>query len=84
MPLEKSRVNQIIPEEIDRRDAPMIITWRETLSYLLRLGVSAGKPVLILGAGANALSFVALSCNLGARVWVVAAFKNRHGFRNIP
>ena len=80
----KSRVNQIIPEEIDSRDAPMIITWRETLSYLLRLGVSAGKRVLILGAGANALSFVALSCNLGARVWVVGSLQKQAWFQKYP
>lgn len=54
----KNRVNKVIPEQIDPKDCPMIITWRETLSYFNRLNVAKGANVLIAGSGANSLSFV--------------------------
>ncbi len=60
------RVNQVIPPDIEPRGATMIITWRETLSYLTRLGVPAGGKVLVLGSGGNGLSFVAHAAHLGA------------------
>jgi threonine dehydrogenase-like Zn-dependent dehydrogenase len=44
----------------------MIITWRETLSYISRLGVHPGDNVLIIGSGGNGLSFTAHAKNLGA------------------
>lgn len=55
---EKARVQKVIPPFVDERDAPMIITWRETLSYANRLGLRHGDTVLIAGSGANALAFV--------------------------
>ncbi|MBR5754794.1 MAG: alcohol dehydrogenase catalytic domain-containing protein [Erysipelotrichaceae bacterium] len=54
----KNRVNKVIPEDIDPKDCPMIITWRETLSYFNRLNVPKGANVLITGSGANSLAFV--------------------------
>ncbi len=60
------RVNQILPHGIDPRVGPMVITWRETLSYLLRLGCKAGQSVLVIGSGGNGLSFAAHAVNLGA------------------
>ncbi len=77
---ERSRVNQIIHPEIDERTAPMIITWRETLSYLRRLGVKAGDRILLLGSGANALSFAAHACASGAAVTVVGSQKRKSVF----
>ncbi len=62
----KSRVNQIIPDGINPAAAPMIITWRETLSYIRRMGVTRGKKVLILGSGANAIAFTAHASYIGA------------------
>jgi threonine dehydrogenase-like Zn-dependent dehydrogenase len=44
----------------------MMITWRETCSYLLRLGVQKGSRVLVLGSGGNGFSFACLSRALGA------------------
>ena len=81
---ERSRVNQIIHPEIDARMAPMIITWRETLSYIRRLGLKAGYRLLLLGSGANALSFAALACNLGAEVTVGGSQKRRGNFECLP
>ena len=60
------RVNQVVPPEIDPRDATLIITWRETLSFATRMGVCKGASVLVLGSGGNGLSFVSMSKALGA------------------
>ena len=60
------RVNQIVPEGIPPAAATMIITWRETLSYLSRMGFSSGMRLLVLGSGGNGLSFVAHAANMGA------------------
>jgi threonine dehydrogenase-like Zn-dependent dehydrogenase len=60
------RINQIIPPEIDPRAATMIITWRETLSYLTRMGVGSGAATLVIGSGGNGLAFVSHAANAGA------------------
>jgi len=62
------RVNQVLPPEIDPRAATMFTTWRETLSYITRLGVGAGARVLVIGSGGNGLSYVTHAANLGAAV----------------
>lgn len=80
----RSRVNQIIHPAIGEREAPMIITWRETLSYSRRLGVGPGKRLLLVGSGANALSFAAHACNLDAQVTVVGSLKKRESFMKLP
>ncbi len=78
----KSRVNKVIPDSVDERAAPMIITWRETLSYTNRLGVGRGDNVLIVGSGANALAFVAHCVYAGAGVTVVGnAARNADALR---
>jgi threonine dehydrogenase-like Zn-dependent dehydrogenase len=63
---EASRINQLIPASYDPAASTMMITWRETLSYIRRLGVGSGSRVLVLGTGGNALAFVAHARNLGA------------------
>ena len=78
------RVNQIIHPSIDEKTAPMLITWRETLSYTNRIGVTAGKTVVVIGSGANALSFVAHCCNLGATVIAVGSPSREQTFRSFP
>ncbi|MFM8356282.1 MAG: zinc-binding dehydrogenase [Gammaproteobacteria bacterium] len=59
-------VNQVLPGDVDPAAAPMMITWRETYSYLTRLGVAAGASLLILGSGGNGFSFAVLARLLGA------------------
>lgn len=69
LPSEKwsgNRVNQVVPPGIDPRAATMIITWRETFSYLSRMGLGNGVSLLVVGSGGNGLSFLAHACNLGA------------------
>ena len=80
----KSRVNQIIHPAIDEKTAPMIITWRETLSYDRRIGVGPGTRVLLVGSGANALAHAANCCNLGADVTAVGSLKRQASFEALP
>jgi L-iditol 2-dehydrogenase len=71
------RVNQVIPEDIDPRSATMIITWRETLSYLTRMGLKTGNSLLVIGSGGNGLSFVTHAANLGASPVVMVGSQPR-------
>jgi threonine dehydrogenase-like Zn-dependent dehydrogenase len=57
----------LLPPDFDPRAATMIITWRETLSFALRMGVHEGASVLVLGSGGNGLSFIRMAKVLGAR-----------------
>jgi threonine dehydrogenase-like Zn-dependent dehydrogenase len=68
------RVNQVLPAGIDPRVAPMFTTWRETLSYVTRMGMGPRSRVLVVGSGGNGLSFAAHAVLLGApSVWMVGA-----------
>ena len=78
------RVNQIIHPDISEKTAPMLITWRETLSYTNRIGVREGKTVLLIGSGANALAFAAHCCNLGAKTIVVGSASREQVFHTFP
>ena len=60
------RRQQIVPPDIDPAHATMIITWRETFSYITRMGLEAGASLLVLGSGGNGLSFAAHGANLGS------------------
>ena len=60
------RINQIVPPDIDPAAATMFITWRETLSYLKRMGLSSGSRVLITGSGGDGLAFAVHAKNLGS------------------
>lgn len=71
------RVNQIIPPDIDPAAATMFITWRETLSYLKRMGVSSGSCVLVTGSGGDGLAFAAHAKNLGGKKVVITGNSGR-------
>lgn len=60
------RINQVLPHDFDAAKATMIITWRETLSYLTRMGVGPGSTLLVIGSGGNGLAFAAHAHNRGA------------------
>lgn len=60
------RTNQVIPADLDPRACCMLITWRETLSYVCRMGLGRGSRVLVIGSGGNGLAFAAHARNLGA------------------
>jgi len=59
-------VQQILPPDIDPAAGTLFITWRETLSYTMRMGIRAGAAVLVVGSGGNGLAFAAHARNLGA------------------
>lgn len=66
------RVNQVIPEGvIDPMDAVMIITWRENMSWINRMGVKAGEKAAVIGSGANGISIAACAALKGAEVTVI-------------
>ncbi|MCP1103012.1 threonine dehydrogenase-like Zn-dependent dehydrogenase [Aequitasia blattaphilus] len=66
------RVNQVIPEGvIDPLDATMIITWRENLSWINRMGVTQDEKVLVVGSGANGISIAACAAIRGGQVVVI-------------
>ena len=63
------RIHQIVPARIDPAGAPMIITWRETLTYLTGAGARPGDDRLIIGSGGTGIAFAAHVANLGAGRW---------------
>ncbi len=71
------RVNQVVPGGIGDAAATMIITWRETLSYFRRMGVSSSDNLLIVGTGGNAMAYIKHAANLGVRQLVVLGSQSR-------
>jgi L-iditol 2-dehydrogenase len=71
------RINQLLPADFDPAGATMIITWRETLSYLTRMGIGAGATVLVSGTGGNGLAFAAHARNRGASTVLVVGNAQR-------
>ncbi|CAE7314570.1 pld1 [Symbiodinium pilosum] len=59
-------INQVLPEGTNPAAATMMVTWRETYSYISRLGVKPGASVLIIGSGGNGFSFAVMANALGA------------------
>lgn len=57
---------QSIPADMNPADATLLITWRETFSWLRKLGVGPRHRVLILGSGANGIAFARFARLLGA------------------
>jgi len=70
-------VQQILPPDIDPAVGALFITWRETLSYLTRMGVGPNAAVLVIGSGGNGLAFTAQARNLGATRVVLVGSANR-------
>jgi len=56
---------------------PMIITWRETLSYITRMGLRSGMIILIIGSGGNALAFSSHAAYYNAKRIVMIGNSNR-------
>lgn len=70
------RVNQVIPEGIiSPMDATMIITWRENLSWVNRMGVKPGERVIVVGSGGNGMSIAACAERYSGRTfWTTAPY----------
>lgn len=80
---EKNRVNQVIWREVEEKDAPLIITLRETLSYFKRLNIPRGSDLLVIGSGANSLAFARYGVLHGCRVIVTGSGKRKPSFERI-
>ena len=74
---EGSTVNQILPPDIEPAVGTLFITWRETLSYITRMGVGPNASVLVIGSGGNGLAFVSHARNLGATKVTMVGAANR-------
>jgi L-iditol 2-dehydrogenase len=72
------RTQRVLPPGTDPAAATLIITWRETFSYISQLGLKAGGTLLVIGSGANALAFAAHGRNLGAAQVVLVGSPQRH------
>ena len=80
IPEEKWRsykINQTLPPSMDPFDATMVITWRETLSYIKRMGTMQGKSLLVIGSGGNGISFALHARNLGASTCAMIGSSSR-------
>ncbi|MBI3921503.1 MAG: alcohol dehydrogenase catalytic domain-containing protein [Armatimonadetes bacterium] len=58
------RINQILPPDIEPAVGTMFITWRETFSYITRMGVNDAGSFLVIGSGGVGLSFASHARNL--------------------
>lgn len=65
--------HQVISDDIPDEVAPMLITWRETHSCIMRMGLKPGMRVLVIGTGGNGLSFAAHAKWEGASAVVVGS-----------
>lgn len=70
-------VQQVLPADVDPAAATLFITWRETLSYVQRMGISKGVTLLVIGSGGNGLAFAAHAKNLGATTIAMVGSANR-------
>lgn len=71
-------IHWALPPDFDPAASTMVITWRETLSFISRIGVEAGSKVLVIGTGGNGLAFANHARNLGAAcVCVVGSARRR-------
>lgn len=78
------RVNQVIPEGVmDPIDATMIITWRENLSWVNRMGIKENDRVIVVGSGANGLSIGACAKCKGAEVYLVGNSSRQGNAENL-
>lgn len=62
---------QVVPPSFDPIDAGMFITFKETLSWMHKLGPMPGRDVLIFGTGPVGLCFTRIAKYLGARTVIV-------------
>ena len=69
----KYRVHRALPVGSDPVESTMIITWRETFSFLKRMKVEIGNSLLIIGSGTTALSFANHARNIGMKTSAIGS-----------
>jgi D-arabinose 1-dehydrogenase-like Zn-dependent alcohol dehydrogenase len=72
-------IHWTLPPDFDPAAATMVITWRETFSFLTRIGVRPGDRVLVIGSGGNGLAFANHVSNLLADAVCVVGSPSREG-----
>ncbi len=70
---DEFRVHRVLPKKFDPVESTMIITWRETLSFLNRMEAEKGAVLLIIGSGTTALSFANHARNIGIKTAVIGS-----------
>ena len=65
--------NSLPLPEMPVRDATLFVTWRDTMSCLMQLGVTAGQRIVVFGTGGNGLSFTRFARLSGAQVVMVGS-----------
>ncbi len=75
----QARVQRVLPVNVSAAEATMIITWRETWSFITRLGFRPGQRLLVIGSGGNGIAFANHACNLGAAAAVILGSARRAG-----
>jgi len=66
-----SIAQQVVPSHFDPFDVGMFITFKETLSWMHKLGPLLGRSVVMLGTGPVGLCFMRIAKYLGV-AWVIA------------
>lgn len=79
----KHTINQVLPRHYDAIESTMIITWRETYAFLKKINPNQNDKILIIGSGANALSFANHLKNLGFSSSVIGSPKRKEQFLKI-
>ena len=77
----KHTIHRVLPVGFDPIAATMFITWRETYSYFHGMKPRTGDTVLIIGTGANALSFTDHARNAGLSAIVIGSPKREQIFK---
>jgi L-iditol 2-dehydrogenase len=76
-------VNRVLPTDCDPVALTMLITWRETYSFLNLMGRMENKSVLILGSGATALSFANHAVNMDMSVAAIGSPGRSNAFSKV-
>lgn len=73
-------VHRVLPDGFDPIASTMIITWRETYSFINRMMLKNGDVMLVIGSGANALAFADHGRNLGIETIVIGSPSREESF----
>lgn len=73
-------VNRVLPDNFDPVESTMIITWRETYSFLKKLLKNSNETLLIIGSGANALAFADHAKNMKNKTIIIGSLNREKSF----
>lgn len=80
---QKYTVHRVLPRRYDPIAATMLITWRETYAFLMRMQPESRDRILIIGSGANALSFANHAKNIGIQTMTIGSENRRTNFEKM-